>query len=213
MPLAVDRFTLGAFQSNCYVIRAERGAAEAAVVDPGDDPTPIRLELARMGARVGGILVTHTDVDHIAGVAALAEGTGAEVWAPAGEADALRTGRTRGAFPVQPHDPAHTVSGGDEITVAGVTFEVVDVPGHSAGHVAFHADGALFSGDVVFAGSVGRYDLPGGDWETLLESIRMLVERFGPDTTVYPGHGPATTLRHELATNPFLGELRAAAPE
>jgi hydroxyacylglutathione hydrolase len=213
MPLAVDRFTLGAFQSNCYVIRAERGAAEAAVVDPGDDPTPLRLELARMGARAGGILVTHTDVDHIAGVAALAEGTGAEVWAPAGELDALRTGRTRGAFPVQPHDPEHIVSGGDEITVAGITFEVVDVPGHSAGHVAFHADGALFSGDVVFAGSVGRYDLPGGDWETLLESIRTLLDRFGPDTTVYPGHGPATTLGRELATNPFLGELRAATPE
>ena len=213
MPLAVDRFTLGAFQSNCYVIRAERGAPEAAVLDPGDDPTPIRLELARMGARVGGILVTHTDVDHIAGVAALAEGTGAEVWAPTGELDALRTGRTRGAFPVQPHDPAHAVSGGDEITVAGITFEVVDVPGHSAGHVAFHADGALFSGDVVFAGSVGRYDLPGGDWETLLESIRMLLDRFGPETTVYPGHGPATTLGRELATNPFLGELRAATPE
>lgn len=213
MPLVVDRFTLGAFQSNCYVLRFERGAPEAAVVDPGDDPTPVRLELARMRARVGGILVTHTDVDHIAGVAALAEGTGAEVWAPVGEVDALRDGRPRGPFPVEPHDPAHTVSGGDEITVAGITFEVVDVPGHSAGHVAFHADGALFSGDVVFAGSVGRVDLPGGDWETLLESIRTLLERFGPETTVYPGHGPATTLERELATNPFLRELRAAAPE
>ena len=213
MPLVVDRFTLGAFQSNCYAIRAERGAAEAAVVDPGDDPTPVRLELARMGTRAGGILVTHTDVDHIAGVAALAEGTGAEVWAPAAEVDALRTGETRGAFSVQPHDPAHTVAGGDEITVAGITFEVVDVPGHSAGHVAFHAEGALFSGDVLFAGSVGRYDLPGGDWETLLESIRTLLDRFAPDTTVYPGHGPATTLGRELAANPFLHELRAAAQE
>ena len=213
MPLVVDRFTLGAFQSNCYVIRAERGSREAAVVDPGDDPTPVRLELARMGARTAGILVTHTDVDHIAGVAALAEGSGAEVWAPAGEVEALRTGGPRGAFPVQPHDPAHTVSGGDEVTVAGIKFEVVDVPGHSAGHVAFYADGALFSGDVLFAGSVGRVDLPGGDWDTLLESIRTLLDRFGPDATVYPGHGPATTLGRELATNPFLRDLRAAAPE
>jgi glyoxylase-like metal-dependent hydrolase (beta-lactamase superfamily II) len=79
--------------------------------------------------------------------------------------------------------------------------------------VAFYADGALFSGDVVFAGSVGRVDLPGGDWETLLESIRTLLDRFGPDTTVYPGHGPATTLGRERATNPFLGELRAVTPE
>jgi hydroxyacylglutathione hydrolase len=212
MPLVVDRFTLGAFQSNCYVIRSERGASEAAVVDPGDDPTPIRLELARMGARTGGILVTHTDVDHIAGVAALAQGTGADVWAPEGEVDALRTGATRG-FAVEPHEPEHTVAGRDTITVAGITFEVVDVPGHSAGHVAYFADGMLFSGDVLFAGSVGRVDLPGGDWDTLLASIRALLDRFGPDATVYPGHGPETTLGRELQTNPFLSELRAATHE
>ena len=209
MPLVVDSFVMGPFQSNCYVVRSERGAAGAAVVDPGDDPTPLRLELARMGAATAGILVTHTDVDHIGGVAALAEGTGAEVWAPAGEVEALRAGETRGGMRVAPHDPAHTVEGGDGITVAGITFEVVDVPGHSAGHVAFHADGHLFSGDLLFAGSVGRVDLPGGSWETLLESVSTLVERFPGDTIIHPGHGPATTLGHELATNPFLRELRA----
>src|SRR5947208_2824232 len=144
---------MGPYRSNCYVVRTERGAHEAVVVDPGDDPTSLRLELARMGTRAAGILVTHTDVDHIGGVAALAEGTGVEVWAPAGEADALRTGLTRGNLRVAPHDPAHTVTGGDQIGVAGLTFEVVDVPGHSAGHVAFHCDGELFSGDVLFAGS------------------------------------------------------------
>ncbi len=100
MPLVVDSLTLGAFQSNCYLLRTERGAPEAVVVDPGDDPTPIRLELARMGARATAILVTHTDVDHIAGVADLADGTGAEVWAPSAEADVLRTGQTRGSFRV-----------------------------------------------------------------------------------------------------------------
>jgi hydroxyacylglutathione hydrolase len=208
MPPVVDSFVMGPFKSNCYVVRSERGAAEAAVIDPGDDPTPLRLELAGMGARAGGILVTHTDIDHIGGVAALADGTGAEVWAPVGEAEALRTGETRGGMRVLPHDPAHTVSGGDEITVAGVTFDVVDVPGHSAAHVAFHTDGVLFSGDLLFAGSVGRYDLPGGDWETLLESVRALADRFPADTVVYPGHGPATTLGRELQTNPFLRELQ-----
>src|SRR5437763_1678015 len=191
MPLAVDTFVMGPFQSNCYVVRAERGVAEAAVVDPGDDPTPLRLELARMGAKTAGILVTHTDVDHIGGVAALAEGTGAEVWAPGGEVEAIRAGETRGGLRVAPHDPAHTVNGGDEITVAGIRFEVVDVPGHSAGHVAFHADGELFSGDLLFAGSVGRVDLPGGDWGTLLDSVRALLQRFPEDTVVHPGHGPA----------------------
>jgi glyoxylase-like metal-dependent hydrolase (beta-lactamase superfamily II) len=209
MPLAVDPFVLGPYRSNCYVVRSERGAAEAAIVDPGDDPTALRLELARMGTKTAGILVTHTDVDHIGGVAALAEGAGADVWAPAGEVEALRAGETRGGLRVAPHDPAHTVTGGDEITVAGITFEVLDVPGHSAGHVAFLADGQLFSGDVLFAGSIGRFDLPGGDWETLLASVRALADRLPPETVLYPGHGPATTLGRELETNPFLAELRA----
>ena len=213
MPLVVDSLVMGPFQSNCYVVRSEPGAVEAAVVDPGDDPTPLRLELARMDTRTGGILVTHCDVDHIGGVAALADGTGAEVWAPTGEVEALRSGETRGGLRVPPHDPAHVVSGGDEITVAGITFEVIDVPGHSAGHIAFHSDGELFSGDLLFAGSVGRVDLQGGDWETLLESVRGLLARFPPETVVYPGHGPATTLGRELQTNPFLRELRAERSE
>jgi glyoxylase-like metal-dependent hydrolase (beta-lactamase superfamily II) len=196
------------FRSNCYVVRSERGAPEAAVIDPGGDTTALRLDLARMGARPAGILVTHTDIDHIAGVAELADGTGAEVWAPAGEAEALRSGQTRSGR-VAAHEPAHTVFGGDEIAVAGITFDVVDVPGHSAGHVAFHHDGELFSGDVLFDGSVGRYDLEGGDWEMLLASLRALVERFPPETVVYSGHGAPTTLGRELQSNPFLGELRA----
>jgi glyoxylase-like metal-dependent hydrolase (beta-lactamase superfamily II) len=212
MSLVVDTFVMGPFRSNCYVVRAERGAAEAAVVDPGDDPTPLRLELARMAARTAGILVTHTDVDHIGGVGELADGTGSEVWAPAGEVEALRRGETRGGMRVTPHDPAHTVSGGDELTVAGIAFEVIDVPGHSAGHVAFLADGELFSGDLLFAGSVGRVDLEGGDWDTLLSSVRRLVDRLPADTVIRPGHGPATTLGQELQTNPFLRELRAAQP-
>jgi len=209
MPLVVDTFVLGPFQSNCYVVRRERGAEEAAVIDPGDDPTPLRLELARMGTRPGGILITHSDVDHIGGVAALADGTGAAVWAPAGEVEALRLGETRGGMRVPPHDPAHTVSEGDVVTIAGITFDVVDVPGHSVAHIAFHHDGELFAGDLLFAGSVGRVDLPGGDWQTLLDSVRRLLERFPPETVVYPGHGPATTLGRELAANPFLSELRA----
>ncbi|HEV2591267.1 MAG TPA: MBL fold metallo-hydrolase [Gaiellaceae bacterium] len=209
MPLTVDSFVMGPFGSNCYVIRAERGATEAVVVDPGDDPTPLRLELARMGTTVAGILVTHTDVDHIGGVAALVEGTGAEVWAPAGEVEALRAGLTRGGFRVGAHDPAHMVTGGDTITVARIDFGVVDVPGHSHGHVAFFADGELFAGDLLFAGSVGRVDLEGGDWDTLLDSVRALLDRYPADTVVRPGHGGATTLGRELETNPFLRDLRA----
>lgn len=209
MPPVVDTYPLGPYQANCYVVRAERGVADAAVVDPGADSAQLRLELARSGAHCAGILVTHTDVDHIGAVADLADGTGAEVWAPAGEVEAMREGVTRGGMRVPPHDPAHVVTGGDAVAVAGLAFDVVDVPGHSSGHIAFHADGCLFSGDLLFAGSVGRVDLPGGDWETLLASVRSLLDRYSPDTIVYPGHGPATTLGAELARNPFLAELRA----
>ena len=209
MPLAVDRIPMTEFRSNCYVVRSDESAADAAVIDPGGDTASLRLELARLGARTAAILVTHTDVDHVGGVAELAEGTGAEVWAPAGEADALREGRTRGGRTIRAHDPEHTVAGGDTVEAAGIAFEVVDVPGHSAGHVAFAADGKLFSGDLLFAGSVGRVDLPGGDWDALLDSVRRLAERFGPDAVVYPGHGEPTTLGRELDTNPFLRELRA----
>ena len=208
MPV-VDTFPLGPFQANCYVVRAERGAAEAAVVDPGADVAQLRLELARMVTSCSAILVTHTDVDHIGGVADLAEGTGAEVWAPAAEVDALRSGVTRTGTPVRPYEPEHAVSGGDAIAVANVDFAVIEIPGHASGHIAFSTDGCLFSGDLLFAGSVGRVDLPGGDWDTLIASIRALIEGYPPDTVVYPGHGPATTLGAELARNPFLAELRA----
>ena len=209
MPLAVDPFVLGPFRSNCYVVRSERGAPEAVVIDPGDDPTELRLELARMGTRTAGILVTHTDVDHIGGVAALAEGTGAEVWAPSGEVDALRAGETRGGMRVPPHDPAHTVSRRRRGHRRRNHLRGARRAGHSPGHVAFLADGQLFSGDLLFAGSVGRVDLAGGDWETLLASVRSLLGRLPADTVIHPGHGPATTLGRELQSNPFLAELRA----
>jgi glyoxylase-like metal-dependent hydrolase (beta-lactamase superfamily II) len=213
MPPVIDRFVLSAYQSNCYVVRAERTSSEAVVIDPGGDPSGLRLELASLGARTAAIFVTHTDVDHVAGVADLAEGTRAEVWAPAGEIDALREGATRGNAYVKPFEPQHAVAGGDAISVAGLEFDVVDVPGHSPGHVAFVTGGTIFSGDLLFAGSVGRVDLPGGDWDALLESVRRLVDRYGRDAVVYPGHGGETTLGRELDTNPFLRELRVAPAE
>lgn len=211
MALSVNRVVLHPqFGSNCYVVRSSAEASEAAVVDPGGDPGPLLSELARLRASAAGILVTHADVDHVEGVAELAGSTGAEVWIPSGEAEALRTGETRGGYAVRPHDPEHEIGEGDAVAVAGIDFEVVGVPGHSVDHVAFCAEGALFSGDLLFAGSVGRVDFPGGDWGQLLESVERLLARYGPGAIVYPGHGEPTTLGRELETNPFLGELRAS---
>jgi hydroxyacylglutathione hydrolase len=207
VPLVVDRYEVGPVGTNCYVVRAENGAPEAVVIDPGGDAATLRLELARVGARCAAIFVTHADADHVAGLADLAEGTGAPVYAPPREL--MPAERASGWLAVRPYTVDTELTGGETLDVAGVTFEVVAIPGHSPDHVAFHADGRLFSGDLLFAGSVGRVDLAGGDWEALLESARSLTERYPPETAVYPGHGPPTTLGAELQGNPFLAELRA----
>jgi glyoxylase-like metal-dependent hydrolase (beta-lactamase superfamily II) len=111
--------------------------------------------------------------------------------------------------PLRAYTPDVLLQGGETIDVAGLSFDVLFVPGHSPAHLAYATEGCLLAGDVLFAGSVGRTDLPGADWETLLDSIRTLVEGYPPETVVHPGHGSATTLGAELARNPFLGELRA----
>jgi len=213
MPLAVDRYELGPIGTNCYVVRSARNAAEAAVVDPSGDAAAIRLELAQMGTTCSGILVTHSHWDHILGLAELAEGSGVQVYGPEVELDVLENPTSYFAgmgVSLRGWTPDVLLSGGETIEVAGISFEVVAVPGHSPGHLAYYADGALLSGDVLFQGSVGRTDLPRGDWDVLLASIKALVERFPAETVVYSGHGPPTTLGAELDRNPFLTELRSS---
>src|SRR5436190_525443 len=213
MPVVVDRFELGPIASNCYVVREERGSKEALVVDPSGDAATIRLELAGMSATCAGILITHSHWDHILGLADLAEGTGVSVYGPEAEAAVLENPNDYFAgmgVTLRGWKPEILLSGGETIEVAGISFEVIAVPGHSPGHLAYYTDGVLLSGDVLFAGSVGRTDLPRGDWDELLASIRSLADRFPPETVVYSGHGPPTTIGAELQRNPFLAELRTS---
>jgi hydroxyacylglutathione hydrolase len=209
--IVVDRFALGPIQTNCYVVRADAAAPAAVVVDPGGEAAELLLQLERLGATCTAILVTHGHFDHVGGVADLAESTGAPVYMPEGERDRLERYSEFAPAGVagRSYTPDELLEGGETIDAAGLTFESVSIPGHSPAHVAYSVDGHLFSGDLLFAGSVGRVDLPGGDWDTLLESVRMLAGRYPPETIVYPGHGPQTTLGAELARNPFLAELRA----
>ena len=210
MSPAVDRYELGPIGTNCYVVRADGDASEAVVIDPGADADRLRGELVRGGLACVAILVTHTHYDHIGGVADLADATGAPVYAADGEAMVLE--RPQDFYgplgvDIRGYRPDVRLQGDETLDVAGLHFETMLVPGHSPAHLSFRAGSALFSGDVLFAGSVGRVDLPGGDWGTLLESIRTLVDTLPEETAVYPGHMGLTSLGAERAGNPFLAEL------
>jgi glyoxylase-like metal-dependent hydrolase (beta-lactamase superfamily II) len=212
MSLDVTQLELGPFPVNCYVVRT--GGEEGVIIDPGWPGEEVRILGALGGARCAAVLITHGDMDHVGGVAAVAEATSAPVYMA--EAERARLERANDFVPpgfdvtVRPYSPDVLLQGDETLELAGTTFQTLRVPGHTVGHLAYHAGGHLFSGDVLFAGSVGRTDRPGNSWEALLESIRTLMERFPPETVVHPGHGPETTLGRELETNPFLAELRAA---
>jgi glyoxylase-like metal-dependent hydrolase (beta-lactamase superfamily II) len=207
----VDQLPLGPIGTNCYVVRASPSATEAVVVDPSGSAEELEGALAGLGATCIAILVTHGHWDHLVGVGQLATATGAPVHMAEGERVLLEQPERFAppAVSMAPYTPDVLLHGGETLELAGMIFEVLSVPGHSPAHLAYHADGCLLSGDVLFAGSVGRVDLPGADWETLVESIRSLLDAYPAETVVYPGHGPATTLGEELARNPFLADLRA----
>jgi hydroxyacylglutathione hydrolase len=208
----VRSFTVGPVQENCFVARRD-GAREAIVVDPGDEPERILAAVDGLGLSVEAILLTHTHFDHVGAVAPVAAATGAPVWCPELEvpvlADIMSYVPWPGFGPFESYDADHTVAGGETLSLAGMELDVLFTPGHSPGHVTYAVRGedALFSGDVLFQGSIGRTDLPGGDTQTLFRSIAGLLERYGDETTVYPGHMGVTTLGRERATNPFLIEL------
>ena len=205
-------FTVGPVMENCFLFRRD-GSDRALIVDPGEEAPKLLGAIDELGVQLDAILLTHTHFDHVGAVAPVAEATGAEVWVPEIEkpvlADIMRFVPWDGFGPYESYDAEHTLSGGERLELAGFEIDVLFTPGHSPGHVTFSIpdEEVIFSGDVLFQGSVGRTDLPGGDWPTLLESIRSLVEGLPEETTVYPGHMGITTLGAEKRTNPFLAEL------
>jgi len=205
-------FTVGQIAENCFLFR-KNGSDRALIVDPGDEAERILAAIDELGVTIDGILLTHTHFDHIGAVAPVAKATGAPVWCPEIEVPVLADINSfvpwPGFGPYESYEADHTVSGGEKLELAGMEIDVIFTPGHSPGHVTYSVpdEAAIFSGDVLFQGSVGRTDLPGGDWATLLESIRTLVDSLPPETTVHPGHMGNTSLGAERATNPFLAEL------
>jgi hydroxyacylglutathione hydrolase len=233
--LDVRSFTVGPVQENCYIVSDSSAVAgadglrPAVIVDPGDEPQRLLQAARSLGVRIAAILVTHCHFDHIGAVAPIAQATGAPVYCPEIERPVLADVMSwvpPGFGPFDSYEADHTVTGGDRLTLAGLEIDVLLTPGHSPGHVTYAiaradpaqqggrapAEPALLSGDVLFAGSVGRVDLPGGDWATLERSIGSLLRAFPAQTVVYPGHMGVTTLGRERDTNPFLQELRERVP-
>ncbi|HET9123665.1 MAG TPA: MBL fold metallo-hydrolase [Solirubrobacteraceae bacterium] len=213
MSVDARMFTVGPVQENAYIVRRP-GADRGVMVDPGDEAPRLLEALGALGVgRLEAILLTHTHFDHIGAVAEVARVTGARVYVPELEIEMLRDPnayvRLPGFGPFEGYEAEHTVGGGETLELAGLSFEVQFVPGHSIGHVAYGLPehGALFSGDVLFQDSVGRVDLPGGDWPTLEASIGRLLDAYPDETVVHPGHMGLTTLGTERQSNPFLREL------
>jgi hydroxyacylglutathione hydrolase len=202
--------TVGPVQENTWIARQD-GSDKALLIDPGDEPEKLLQALEELQTTPEAILITHCHFDHVGAVKAMAQATGAPVYCPAGEVFMLEDINSF-AFPgltFENYTPEHTVSGGDKLHLAGFEIDVIATPGHSPDHVTYSiaADKAIFSGDVLFQGSIGRTDLPGCDHATLMASIQKLLDTLPDDTGVLPGHMDPTTLGQERRSNPFLQAL------
>ena len=204
--MEIQSFVLTPFQTNCYVLKK---GAEALIIDPGE-PSPLITDSVD-GLTVTAIVNTHGHADHCAGNAAAKEATGARLLCHEGDLPLIRGVQQQAAMFGWQCDPSPQPDGfldeGDTVTVGGEELRVILTPGHSPGHIALVGDGFVIGGDVLFAGSIGRTDLPGGSYPQLMETIRTQFLTLPDETVVYSGHGPATTIGEERKSNPFLVSL------
>jgi len=201
-------FPLGSIQTNCYLV-ADEETKQAVVIDPGGDAPQVLRLLAEHEWQLQYVWLTHAHFDHIGGVAGLIEATQAPLAIHPLELPLLRAkgGATLFGLNVPPcPEPDILLEPGKSLEVGSLKFEVLFVPGHTPGHVAFYTAGAVFSGDVLFKDGVGRTDLPGGNYDTLMHSIKDVLFTLPDETKVYSGHGPVTTIGDEKKYNPFLAD-------
>ncbi len=197
------------FMTNCYIV-GDDSTKEAVVIDPGGEAEKILREVEKMGVTVTAVVNTHAHVDHIGALRDVKDALGVSVMLHPGELPVLksasRMARLFGVTIDDPPEPDRLLKEGDEIAVGGMSLKVLETPGHSPGGISLvTSDGKVcFAGDSLFAGSIGRTDLPGGDYNTLIQSIKSKLIPLGDDVKVFTGHGPATTIGTERRYNPFL---------
>ena len=206
--MLVKTLAVGALATNCYIVGCEK-TKQAAVIDPGDEADRILAAVRAAGLKVTHVLLTHAHFDHIGAADEVVKASGAPLALHPDDLPLLQAGGGALFFDIQPPPiPAAVTSlaAGQAIGVGELTLRVLHTPGHSPGHVTFYApaEGALFDGDVLFAGGIGRTDMPGGSFEVLMRSIGEQLMTLPDDTVVYPGHGPATTIGRERRSNPWL---------
>jgi glyoxylase-like metal-dependent hydrolase (beta-lactamase superfamily II) len=204
--IGIRSLTVGPFQENTYLV-VDDASRHAVLVDPGDEPARLLELIAQSGATLDAIWITHGHPDHVGGIEGVRRLHPVPVYLhPLDRPLYARAGEAAAEFGVrieQPEPPDRTLAEGDVLAVGGARFAVLHTPGHAPGHVVFHGHGVLLGGDLLFRGSIGRTDLPfssGADMDASLARVAALPGA----TTVYPGHGPPTTIDEELASNPFL---------
>ena len=205
--LVVEHLVVGPLQSNCFIL-GEEVSGEAVIIDPGEDGEMILSAVKRKPWKVVGVLNTHAHFDHTGGNGVVVQGTDAPLIVPRADAPSIAqahmAGRLYGLVVQASPPPDRLLDEGDVITVGDEKIHVRSTPGHTAGGAIFVTSAGVFSGDSLFAGSIGRTDLPGGDYHTLISSIKEKILDLPDDTPVFPGHGPFTTVGREKTLNPFL---------
>ena len=205
--MIVKKLEVGPIMANCYILGCE-DTKEAVVIDPGDEADRILLSLAESGLKVKYLLNTHGHFDHVGANKKMKEATNAVLMIhPDDEPMLSELSSSASSFGLSAENSPKAdkyLNDQDEISFGNITLKVIHTPGHSMGGICLYTDGALFVGDTLFAGSIGRTDLPGGNYNTLISSIKKRLLAFDGNTIVYPGHGPETTIEKEKRTNPFL---------